>query len=166
MEDSEYINIHWSLCRIPRILLGFTSNIFFISKLIIYIVWCHSEIENCCLLLFGVINNRVYNDDAFRTFTFSMQQSVSFTYQLPWQKQIRIILLILDFKLGTVDNRKDYLQTWGEFFSFIIYFFYIKTGIRDFLLNIYSAYTSFAWTAAIGLEVSGSNNIVSILPLH
>ena len=37
--------------------------------------------------------------------------------------KIRIILLILDFKLGTVDNRKDYLQTWGEFFFFIIYFF-------------------------------------------
>jgi hypothetical protein len=31
-------------------------------------------------------------------------------------KIIRIILLILDFKLGTIDNRKDYLQTWGEFF--------------------------------------------------
>jgi hypothetical protein len=26
-------------------------------------------------------------------------------------KKIRIILLILDFKLGTVDNRRDYLQT-------------------------------------------------------
>jgi hypothetical protein len=36
-------------------------------------------------------------------------------------KKIRIILLILDFKLGTVDNRKDYLQTWGEFFFCIIY---------------------------------------------
>ena len=47
-----------------------------------------------------------------RTITFSMQQSVSLTYQLPYdQKKIRIILLILDFKLGTVDNRKDYLQT-------------------------------------------------------
>jgi hypothetical protein len=30
--------------------------------------------------LFGVTNNRVYND-AFRTFTFSKQQSVSFTYK-------------------------------------------------------------------------------------
>ena len=34
----------------------------------------------CCCPLFGVTNNRVYND-AFRTFTLSMQQSVSFTYQ-------------------------------------------------------------------------------------
>ena len=86
-------------------------------------------------------NNRVYND-AFRTFTLSMQQNVSFTYQLPYDpKKIKIILLILDFKLGMVDNRKDYLQTWGEFFFFIIIF--IKTGIQDFLLDIYSAYKSF-----------------------
>ena len=39
------------------------------------------------------------------------------------KKETRIILLILNFKLGTVNNRKDYLQTWGEFFFFIIYFF-------------------------------------------
>jgi hypothetical protein len=54
---------------------------------------------------------------------------------------------MLDFKLGMIDNRKDYLQTWGEFFFFIIiiviFFFWIKTGIRDFLLDIYSAYKSF-----------------------
>jgi hypothetical protein len=36
--------------------------------------------------------------------------------------------LILDFKLGTIDNRKDYLQTWGEFIIIL------KTGIRDSLL--------------------------------
>ena len=83
-------------------------------------------------------NNRVYND-AFRTFTFSMQQSLH-------DQNIRIILLILDFKLGTMDNRKDYLQTWGEFFFFIIIIIiiiFIKTGIQDFLLDIYSAYKSF-----------------------
>jgi hypothetical protein len=43
-------------------------------------------------------------------------------------------------------NRKDYLQTWGEFFFFIIIIIiiiFIKTGIRDFLLDIYSAYKSF-----------------------
>jgi hypothetical protein len=40
--------------------------------------------------------------------------------KIPMTKQIRIILLILDFKLGTIDNREDYLQTWGEFFFFVI----------------------------------------------
>ena len=29
----------------------------------------------------------------------------------------------LDFKLGTIDNRKDYLQIWGEFFFSIFIFF-------------------------------------------
>jgi hypothetical protein len=32
------------------------------------------------------------------------------------KKETRIILLILNFKLGTVNNRKDYLQTWGYIF--------------------------------------------------
>jgi hypothetical protein len=82
------------------------------------------------------------------------------------KKKFRIILLILDFKLGTVDNQKDYLQTWENSFSLFIFIFFIKTGIQDFLLDIYFAYKSFVWTAAIGLEVSASNNIVSILPLY
>jgi hypothetical protein len=42
----------------------------------------------------------------------------------------------------------------------------IKIGIQDFLLDIYSAYKSFVWTAALGLEFSGSNDIVLILPLY
>ena len=37
-------------------------------------------------------------------------------------KKIRIILLILDFKLGTVDNQKDFLQTW-ENSSFSLFLF-------------------------------------------
>ena len=118
---------------------------------------------NCCLLLFGVTNNRVYND-AFRTFPlFNAAKCIVYM-----TKKIRIILLILDFKFGTIDNRKDYLQTWGEFFFFIIiiFFLYIKAGIQDFFLDIYSAYKSFVWTAALGLEFSGSNDIVLILPLY
>jgi hypothetical protein len=47
------------------------------------------------------------------------------------KKKIRIILLILDFKLGTVDNQKDYLQTWeNSSFSLLLllllFFFFIK----------------------------------------
>jgi hypothetical protein len=87
--------------------------------ILINVHWNKYATNDCCLLFFGVTNNRVYND-AFRTFTFSMQKSVSYTYQLPYDQTIRIILLILDFKLRTVDNRKDYLLTWGEFFFFII----------------------------------------------
>jgi hypothetical protein len=146
-----------------------TNLITHIDKCLLKWIWFNTNRRYTwhCLLLFGVTNNRVYND-AFHTFTFSMPQSVSFT----WPKKIRIILLILDLKLGTIDNRKDYsdVQTWGEFFFFIIiiviFFFLIKTGIRDFLLDIYSAYKSFVWTAALGLEISGSNDIVLILPLY
>ena len=82
---------------------------------------------NCCLLLFGVTNNRVYND-AFRTFPlFNAAKCIVYM-----TKKIRIILLILDFKFGTIDNRKDYLQTWGEFFFFIIIFFLDKNRNTGF----------------------------------
>jgi hypothetical protein len=43
---------------------------------------------------------------------------------------------------------------------------FIKSGIRNFLLDIYSACKSFVWTAALGLAFSGSNDIVLILPLY
>jgi hypothetical protein len=96
-----------------------TNLITHIDKCLLKWIWFNTNRRYTwhCLLLFGVTNNRVYND-AFHTFTFSMPQSVSFT----WPKKIRIILLILDLKLGTIDNRKDYsdVQTWGEFFFFII----------------------------------------------
>jgi hypothetical protein len=84
-----------------------------------------------------------------------------------WPKKIRIILLIFDFKIGNGRQLKRlYLITWGEFFFFFTYFFLITTRIRDFLLDIDSAYKSFVWTATIWLEISGCYNIVSILLLY
>jgi hypothetical protein len=59
---------------------------------------------------------------------------------------------------------KDVFIIYQSWFSF--FFFWIKTGKRDFLLDIYFAYKSFVWTAALGLEISGSNDIVLILPLY
>ena len=53
----------------------------------------------------------------------------------------------------------------GENSSFslllLLLFLWIKTGIRDFLQD-----KSFVLTAALGLEFSGSNDIVLILPLY
>jgi hypothetical protein len=130
---------------------------------------------HCCLLLFGVTNNRVYNDafrrggsrisswggvalkiffEVFRVknpesapapyiYIFNAAKCIVYISTTIWPTKIRIIILILDFKLGTVNNRKDYLQIWTEFFFVIINFFLIKTGIRDFLLDIYSAYKKF-----------------------
>jgi hypothetical protein len=70
------------------------------------------------------------------------------------------------FQIGNGRQSKRLLANLGRILLFHFFFFFIKIGIQDFLLDIYSAYKSFVWTAAIGLEVSGSNNIVSILPLY
>ena len=77
------------------------------------------------LLLFGVTYNSVYND-AFPKyiFLFNAPKCIVYISTTIWPTHIRLILLILDFNLGTVDNRKDYLQTWGEFYIFIIYLFF------------------------------------------
>jgi hypothetical protein len=122
---------------------------------------------------YGLIQTDATNDIVVYSFLAWLESIRMNSVHLPFQcskvyrlhinyhmtKKIRIILLILDFKLGTVDKL-------GENSSFALFFWGIKTGIQDFLLNIYSAYKSIAWTAAIGLEVSGSNSIVSILPIY
>jgi len=50
--------------------------------------------------------------------------------------------------------------------SFSLFIILIKTRIRDFLPDIDSAYKSVVGTAAMGLEISRCNNIVSILLLY
>jgi hypothetical protein len=65
------------------------------------------------------------------------------------------------FQIGNGRQSKRLLANLGRFLLF-----HYLTGIQDFLLDIYCAYKSFVWTTAIGLEVSGSNNIPSILPLY
>ena len=87
---------------------------------------------HCSLLLFGVINNRVY-DDAFRTFTFSMQQSVSFLHDQKNQDNS----FNFRFQIGNDQQSKRLLANLGRILAFHYYFFFlIKTGIRDFLLDI------------------------------
>jgi hypothetical protein len=86
-----------------------------------------------------------------------------YQHVLPYdKKKFRIILLILDFKIGNGrQSKRLYLTTWGEFFFSFTYFFLITTRIRDFLLDIDSAYKKFVWTATIWC-----NNNVSILLLY
>ena len=136
-----------------------------IDKCLLKWIWFNTNRRykwHCCLLLFlaWLITESVEND-AFRTFTSSMQQCIVYM-----TNKIRIILINFRFQIGNDRQSKDYmyLQTWGEFFFFI--FLGIKTGIRDFLLDIYFAYKSCVWTTALGLEFSGSNDIVFILPLY
>ena len=123
-----------------------------------------TDATNCIVVysfLAWLITESVYND-AFRTFTFSMQQCIVYM-----TKNIKIILINFRFQIGNdrQSKRLHVLANLGRilFFSF---FLGIKTGIRDFLLDIYFAYKSFVWTDALGLEFSGSNDIVLILPLY
>jgi hypothetical protein len=89
---------------------------------------------------YGLIQTDTTNDIVVYSFlAWLITQSITIhSVHLPFQcivymtKKIRIILLILDFKLGTIDNRKDYLQTWGEFFFFIIIFFLDKNRNTGF----------------------------------
>ena len=166
MEDSEYINIHWSPCRIPRILLGFTSNIFFISKLIIIdwsITLCDVTPKSRIVVysfLAWVITESITMHSVHLPFQCSK------VYRLHDQKN-QDNSFNFRFQIGNDRQSKSLLTNWGEFFFFIIItFFFIKTGIRYFLLDIYFAYKSFVWTAALGLEFSGSNDIVLILLLY
>jgi hypothetical protein len=72
---------------------------------------------------FGLTNNRVYND-AFRTFIFSMQQSISFvsTRAIMGHNRIMIILLILDFKLRNGRQLKRLLANMGIILLFLYLF--------------------------------------------
>ena len=47
------------------------------------------------------------------------------------------------FQIGNDRQSKRLLANLGRILLFHYYFFFIKTGIRDFLLDIYSAYKSF-----------------------
>ena len=134
-----------------------------IDKCLLKWIWFNTNWRykwHCCLLLFlaWLITESVYND-AFRTFTFSMQQCIVYM-----TKNIKIILINFRFQIGNDRQSKRLLANLGIILFF--HFFLVKTGIRDFLLDIYFAYKSFVWTAALGLEFSESNDIVLILPLY
>ena len=63
-----------------------------------------------------LITESVYND-AFRTFTFSMQQCIVYM-----TKQIRIILINFRFQIGNDRQSKRLLSNLGEFFFLLIFF--------------------------------------------
>ena len=138
-----------------------------IDKCLLKWMWFNTKRRykwHCCLLLFLAwpITESFYNDISMHSVHLPFQcSSVSFT----WPKKNRIILINFRFQIGNDRQSKRLLANLGRilFFSF---FFGIKTGIRDFLLDIYFAYKSVVWTAAFGLEFSGSNDIVLILPLY
>ena len=118
---------------------------------------------HCCLLLFlaWLITESVYNDEIPYIYLFNAA-----VYRWKHDNKIRIFLINFRFQIGNdrQSERLHVLANLGRIFFFI--FFLDKNRIRDFLLDIYFAYKSFVWTAALGLEFSGSNDIVLILPLY
>ena len=80
-------------------------------------------------------------------------------------KKIRIILLNLDFKLGNGRQSKRLLANLWRILLFCFFNKNRNTGFSSrHLLRLQKFCMNSRYT--IGLEVSGSNNIVSILPLY
>jgi hypothetical protein len=138
------------------------TNIFtHIDKCLLKWIWLNNTKRrykwHCCLLLFlaWLITESVYNDEIPYIYLFNAA-----VYRWKHDNKIRIFLINFRFQIGNDRQSKRLLANLGRIFFFI--FFWIKTGIRDFLLDIYFAYKSFVWTAALGLEFSGSNDVVLI----
>jgi hypothetical protein len=70
-------------------------------------------------------------------------------------QKIRIILINFRFQIGNdrQSKRLHVLANLGRII-FFHFFFGIKTGVQDFLLDIYFAYKSFVLTATLVLEFS------------
>ena len=101
----------------------------------------------------------VYND-AFRTFTFSMQQSVSFLHDQKNQDNS----FNFRFQIGNDRQSKRLLVNLGRILLFHYFFFFLdKNRNTGFSSRHLLRLQSFVRTAALGLEFSGSNDIVLIL---
>ena len=104
----------------------------------------------------------VYND-AFRTFTFSMQQSVSFLHDQKNQDNS----FNFRFQIGNDRQSKRLLVKLGRILLFhYYYFFFDKNRNTGFSSRHLLCLQKFVWTAALRLEFFGSNDIVLILPLY
>ena len=93
-----------------------------IDKCLLKWIWFNTNRRykwHCCLLLFlaWLITESVYND-AFRTFTFLMQQCIVYM-----TKKIRIILINVRFQIGNDRQSKRLLANLGRilFFSFFFW---------------------------------------------
>ena len=103
-----------------RIFSDRMTNLFtHIDKCLLKWIWFNTNRRykwHCCLLLFlaWLIPESVYND-AFRTFTFSMQQCIVYM-----TNKIRIILINFRFQIGNDRQSKRLLANLGRilFFSF------------------------------------------------
>ena len=101
-----------------------------IDKCLLKWIWFNTNRRykwHCCLLLFltWLITESVYND-AFRTFTFSMQQCIVWNMT----KKIRIILINFRFQIGNDRQSKRLLANLGRILFF--HFFWDKNRNTGF----------------------------------
>ena len=95
-----------------------TNLITHIDKCLLKWIWFNTNRRykrHCCLLLFVVTNNRVYND-AFRTFTFSMQQSLH-------DQKYQDNSFNFRFQIGNDRQSKRLLANLGRILLFHYYFY-------------------------------------------
>ena len=96
-----------------------TNLITHIDKCLLKWIWFNTNRRykrHCCLLLFVVTNNRVYND-AFRTFTFSMQQSLH-------DQKYQDNSFNFRFQIGNDRQSKRLLANLGRILLFHYYYYY------------------------------------------
>ena len=104
-----------------------TNLITHIDKCLLKWIWFNTNRRykrHCCLLLFVVTNNRVYND-AFRTFTFSMQQSLH-------DQKYQDNSFNFRFQIGNDRQSKRLLANLGRILLFHYYFFFYKNRNTGF----------------------------------
>ena len=85
------------------------------------------------------------------------------TYYHMTTNNIRIFLLILDFKIGNGRQLKRLLDNMGWILLFLYLLFFNNNTNMRFSSRHRLRLQSVVWTATIWLEISGCNNIVSIL---
>ena len=97
------------------------------------------------LVLFGVTNNRVYND-AFRTFIYLFNAAKCIVYisnyHMTKNQDNSFNLRFQNWERSTIE-KTTYKHGENSSFPLFIFIFLIKTRLRDFLLDIDSAYKSF-----------------------
>ena len=102
-----------------------------IDKCLLKWIWFNTNRRykwHCCLLLFlaWLITESVYND-AFHTFTFSMQQCIVYM-----TKNIKIILINFRFQIGNDRQSKRLLANLGRILLFHYFFFFYKNRKTGF----------------------------------
>ena len=92
--------------------------------------------------------------------------AAKFTYQLPYDQNNQDNSFNFRFQIGNGRQSKRLLINLGRILLFSLFIYFDKNRNTGFSSRHLLRLQNFVWKATIGLEVSGSNDIVSILPLY